>query len=191
MKNSVFGILILSSFCILFIIFWSVASTQNYKYERYDLFEDMNEDESYSIDWFTDYDEAEAASKEKSKPILLYFTEASHCRWCRKMKYEILDDNRFIHLTKKKFIFFVADFSPKKRINSPYAEQNEFLKKHFDIRGFPKIVVLDTKAKYISTLGYLPINGGEYAKKLKSIIMEYYGISSSFSFKKEDSSAKW
>lgn len=125
------------------------------------------------ISWTTDYDQALKESKATSTPIMLFFTGSDWCGWCTKLEKEILDTPEFANTAENKLIFVKLDFPLKKNHNSNIAERNERLKKRFEIRSFPSVLLINSNQQPIGLTGYRSGGGKKYAQHLIKIVEDF------------------
>lgn len=129
------------------------------------------------INWITSYEEALVQSKESSKPILLFFTGSDWCTWCHKLDAEVLNTPEFVDATANKFIFVLLDFPMSAKPSAELAAQNKQLQKKYDVRGFPSIVLLDSKGQKIGVTGYRAGGGKQYAEHLFKMVSDFSAYS--------------
>ncbi len=125
------------------------------------------------IGWTTDYNQALKESKERSTPIVLFFTGSDWCGWCTKLEREVLDTPEFANTAADKLIFVKLDFPMNRSLNSTIAERNERLKKKFSIRSFPTILIIDSNQQPIGMTGYRSGGGQKYAQHLIKMVKEF------------------
>jgi protein disulfide-isomerase len=123
--------------------------------------------------WATSYETAISLSKKESKPIFLYFTGSDWCRWCRKMKSEILENPDFINLVGNSFIFYQVDFPIYYSPPPDQKKQNEELKAQFKVHGYPTIILIDENGKQFATLNYREGGGKLYGEYLLKVLKEH------------------
>jgi protein disulfide-isomerase len=130
-------------------------------------------DNTIGLSWATSYETAIALSKRDAKPIFLYFTGSDWCRWCRKMKSEILENPDFINLCGNAFIFYEVDFPIYYSPGPDQKKQNEELKEHFKVHGYPTIILIDENGKQFATLNYRDGGGKLYGEYLMKVLKEH------------------
>lgn len=126
-----------------------------------------------NINWLTSYEQAVGQSKSTSKPILVFFTGSDWCGWCNRLEEEVFHTPEFASLSGDKFVFVRIDFPLYTPLSPELSAQNKQLKKRFDIRSFPTIVILDPQEQSIGTTGYRAGGGRQYASHLDKIIGNY------------------
>ena len=133
-----------------------------------------NSSTSNRIEWMTNYEDALNKARAASKPIVLFFTGTGWCGWCTKLEQEALSTPDFIGATKDKFVFVKLDFPLNRNSQDPRTQdQNQQLQKKFDVKGFPTIVVIDSRQNQIGVSGYLPGGGKKYADHLLKMVNEF------------------
>ncbi|BBI16502.1 thioredoxin family protein [Neochlamydia sp. S13] len=128
-----------------------------------------------SLQWMTNYEEAENLSRATFKPIILFFTGSDWCNWCSKLEQESLDTPEFAQAVGDKFIFMRLDFPVNSTLPTPLAVQNKQLQKKYNIRSFPTLIILDgQQQKQIGITGYRAGGGKMYAAHLSKIVADYF-----------------
>ena len=115
------------------------------------------------IQWTENYQEALNESKASSKPIFLFFTGTGWCTWCTKLEKESLHTKTFVDATKDKLIFVKLDFPMNGKQDSATKQQNERLRKEYNVRGYPSVILIDSNENILGITGYLPGGGKQYA----------------------------
>jgi len=130
---------------------------------------------SSKINWITSYEDAVNQSKATSKPILLFFTGSDWCSWCHKLEAEVLNTPQFAESASSKFIFVLLDFPMSSKLSPTLTAQNKQLQKKYDVRGFPSIILLDSKGQKIGATGYRAGGGKQYAEHLFKMLSDFSG----------------
>lgn len=125
------------------------------------------------VTWHTNYEEAVNQSKEKSKPMILFFTGSDWCTWCNKLEEEALNTPDFADQANDKYIFVKLDYPMQKKLSTALIEQNKQLQEKFDIRSFPTVILLDANQQQIGITGYRPGGGKPYADHLNKMMHDY------------------
>lgn len=127
------------------------------------------------IQWQDSYQKALEQSKSSSKPVLLFFTGSDWCGWCSKLEEEALNTQEFVQTAGPQFIFVKLDFPLYSPIDPQIAVRNKELRKKFDVRSFPTIIIVDETGRQIGSTGYRPGGGKEYAGHLIRMVSDYKG----------------
>ncbi|MCW8132247.1 MAG: thioredoxin family protein [Planctomycetota bacterium] len=106
------------------------------------------------LQWFTDFEAAKAAAAKDKKDIVVDFTGSDWCGWCIKLKQEVFDQEAFVKEAPSKYVFVELDFPRGKELDPKLKEQNQALMEKYQVRGFPTILMLDSKGELIGRTGY-------------------------------------
>lgn len=104
--------------------------------------------------WLTDFATARRMAQAEGKLMLLDFTGSDWCGWCMKLDREIFATPEFQDYAAKKLVLVKVDFPRRRDLPLAQREQNEHLAEHFDVQGFPTLVVLDAKGQFLDAIGY-------------------------------------
>lgn len=105
--------------------------------------------------WHTSYDKAIAESKKTGKPILADFTGSDWCYWCKVLDKEVFETSEFKTWAKKNVVLLYLDYPQAKKLSPELTKQNEKLAEKFKIRGYPTVLVINSKGAEIGKLGYM------------------------------------
>lgn len=130
------------------------------------------------IKWYDNYEAASQASRDQSKPMVLFFTGSDWCGWCHKLESESLDTKEFSDAVGDKFIFVKLDYPMKRKLDEKTTASNQELKKRYDVRGFPTLIILDRNQKQIGVTGYKAGGGRQYGEHLNSMIQGHSAYNS-------------
>ncbi|MBQ4821305.1 thioredoxin family protein [Aquimarina sp. MMG016] len=106
------------------------------------------------LSWFTDFDVAKRVSKDRNKPILLYFTGRDWSVACRDFRTEVIETIKFEQFTDK-FILQKVDI-PKNEdlISKKLLKANKkLLKKYNKEKTFPFMVVVNHEGNIVAEEG--------------------------------------
>lgn len=121
-----------------------------------------------SAGWMTDMDAAMKLSAKTGKPILADFSGSDWCGWCVKLDREVFSQKVFKDFAKKNLILVLLDFPRRKPIAAKLKKQNAALAAKYGIRGYPTVLLLDSKGKVIVKTGYRRGGPQKYIDFLKS-----------------------
>jgi thiol-disulfide isomerase/thioredoxin len=123
------------------------------------------------FEWLDDYEEAIDLAKDHDVPVFVLITGSDWCGYCIKLKREVLDQDVFEEAAEGKLVLFEADFPRKKKLSGKLREQNEAVKKKFNARGFPTVVVIDPDNEKVlwRSVGYGG-NASGYIQALEAVI---------------------
>lgn len=134
-----------------------------------------------AVQWQTNYQGALEQSKSSGKPIVLFFTGSDWCGWCTRLEDESLSTKEFSNAAGDKFIFVKLDYPLYTTIDPKISSQNKELRKKYDIRSFPSLIVIDADGRQMGVTGYRPGGGGEYAKHLLKLVDEFKSYQKNYS----------
>ena len=118
--------------------------------------------------WLTDLPKAQAQAKAENKIVLIDFTGSDWCGWCIKFKKEVLDTPEFQEYAAKNVVLVELDYPHKKDQSADVKKANADLKKQYDVKGFPTLVVLDKNGKEIGRQrGYSKGGAKAFIEKLE------------------------
>lgn len=120
--------------------------------------------------WMTDMDAAMKLSAKTGKPILADFSGSDWCGWCVKLDKEVFSKKAFKDFAKDNLILVLLDFPRSKAMSAKLKKQNAALAAKYGIRGYPTVLLLDSKGKVIVKTGYRRGGPKGYIKFLKSKI---------------------
>ena len=107
--------------------------------------------------WQTDYKAALEQAAKENKPVLLDFTGSDWCGWCIKLNKETFSQPEFKKFAAENLVLVEVDFPNNKPQSDAVKQQNQEIQAKFGVRGFPTLVLLDSKGKEIArNSGYLP-----------------------------------
>jgi len=133
------------------------------------LFSHPSDQQMNVIEWQTNYNNALAQAKQKSLPVVLFFTGSDWCTWCNKIENEALDTPEFAQAADGKFIFVKLDYPMYKKLDGQTTQQNNSLKQKYDIKGYPTVIIIDSNERVLGSTGYVAGGGRNYANHLRSI----------------------
>ena len=118
--------------------------------------------------WTVDFAAAKAAAAKDKKDLFLEFTGSDWCPPCKRLKAEILDHDAFKKAVPEHFVLVKLDFpNDKSQQTTEEIAQNRELQKHYEIAGFPTVILADpTGRAYSKTVGFPGITAEDYVKKL-------------------------
>jgi len=118
--------------------------------------------------WMTDMDKAMKLSQKSGKPILADFSGSDWCGWCMKLDKEVFSQKIFKDFAKDNLILVLIDFPRAKPMTKELKKQNRELAKKYKIRGYPTVLLLDSKGKVLLQTGYQRGGPQKYVDSLKS-----------------------
>jgi thioredoxin-related protein len=100
-------------------------------------------------EWLTDYKKAQQEAKTNNKLLLLNFTGSDWCGYCIQLDRAILSKPQFKDYASKNLVLVEVDFPRRKMQSADMKMQNATLAQHYQIEGFPTIVVLNGEGEKV------------------------------------------
>lgn len=128
---------------------------------------------AYAVDkadgWIDDFEKAKADAKKREVPILAFFTGSDWCSWCKKLEAEVFSQKEFKEYSKNNFVLLVLDFPSKKKLPEATVQQNKKLQGVYGIKGYPTVLIIDSKGKELARTGYQRGGAEAYVKHLDGL----------------------
>ncbi|MCP5535828.1 MAG: thioredoxin family protein [Akkermansiaceae bacterium] len=106
-------------------------------------------------EWMTDFEAAKKKAAAENKDLLVDFTGSDWCGWCIKLVDEVFKHDAFKTGVADKFVLVELDFPrDKSKLSEATQMQNAELQKKYDVKGFPTILLLDSKGLPFAQTGY-------------------------------------
>jgi thioredoxin-related protein len=121
-------------------------------------------------EWSTDYEAALKQARETHRQILLDFTGSDWCSWCMRLDREILATPEFRRFADEHLVLVKIDFPMHKTQSDAEKARNEELAAHFQVQGYPTLVLLNSDATLCGTLGYMRGGPEPFVDQLNSLI---------------------
>jgi thioredoxin-related protein len=121
-------------------------------------------------EWTTDYKAALATAKAEKKLVLLNFSGGAECPACVLLDRDVFSKKSFQDFANKNYVLVTLDFSDEAKETDALKAENSDLYDHFNVEGFPSLIVVDANGKELGRqLGYHPGTGADaMIAKLKS-----------------------
>ena len=102
-----------------------------------------------------DWDAAMKKAAVEKKTVLALFTGSDWCIWCQRLEGEVLSKKEFSDEVGKTFVPVFLDFpSDKSLVSKATAKRNQELAKKYGVRGYPTVLLLDSKGEVLAKTGY-------------------------------------
>jgi len=120
--------------------------------------------------WMTDFEAAQKKAAAENKDLLVDFTGSDWCGWCIKLNKEVFQHDPFKTGVADKFVLVELDFPrDKSKISKEVQEQNAALQAKYEVRGFPTILLLDSKGRPYAKTGYQAGGPEKYVTHLSEL----------------------
>ena len=124
--------------------------------------------------WETNFKTAQKRAEKEKKPMLVLFTGSDWCPYCVKLENEILSKAVFQEFAAEEVAAVYLDFPKRKRLSKKEQEANEKLRKEFDVRGYPTMLLLDKEGKKVQKqFGYSKVEADVYVQHLRNAVKAY------------------
>jgi protein disulfide-isomerase len=119
--------------------------------------------------WTTNYADALKQAKEQNRHVFVFFTGSDWCGWCMRLKEEILSTPQFQTYARDNLILVELDFPREKKLSPALIAQNNSLAEKYGIRGYPTVIILNSRGKEIDSLGYQEGGPQPFIERLRSM----------------------
>ena len=120
-------------------------------------------------EWLTDVHAALEKAGLEHKVVLLDFTGSDWCPWCIKLKNEVFNTPEFAAFAKENLVLVEVDFPRAKALSAAQQEANNALARHYNIRGYPTVVLINTLSQQVGQAGYMPGGPKNFIAALEKI----------------------
>lgn len=125
---------------------------------------------SDSIKWQTNIEDSLKDAKASQKPLFIFFTGSDWCGWCKKLDAQILSKKDFIEYAEEDMIMVKLDFPRSLPQTEEIKKYNREQLKKFGVRGFPTILILDSKGDIKGKTGYRDLTPSKYIEHIKEFL---------------------
>ena len=109
-----------------------------------------------AFEWRTDLPAAAADARQNQRLVLLNFSGSDWCGWCKKLDAEVFSQPAFQEYAAANLVAVLADFPRRTKLDEKLQAQNERLLQHFQVEGFPTLMLFNPEGEFIARLGYQP-----------------------------------
>ena len=120
-------------------------------------------------EWLVDYARALQRAKQEGKHLFLDFTGSDWCQPCVVFKGTVLSDPDFFEQMKKLFIFVELDFPRMTKLDENLQRQNYYLKEHYEVEGFPTVVLANAEGEKYGQLQFSSQTADEFLSQVTNI----------------------
>lgn len=125
--------------------------------------------------WTNDYEAAKAEAARDGKQLLLFFTGSDWCGWCKKLRREVFDTNRFMDQAGRNYVLVELDFPMNEVLPDRVRRQNEQLARRFGVQGYPTVYIADASGRPYARLGYRPGGPAAFLRALDVLRARHEG----------------
>lgn len=128
-----------------------------------------NSPSTASDEWTSDFDAACQEAEATGKDLLLDFTGSDWCFWCHRLHEEVFAQDEFTGALER-FLPVTLDFpSAVANQDADLRDQNEALKKRFDVSSFPTVYLCDGQGRPYARTGYREGGAAPYVEHLDDL----------------------
>ena len=120
-----------------------------------------------------DFDAALKKAADEKKTVFALFTGSDWCIWCKRLEGEVLSQKAFSDEVGKTFVPVFLDFpNDKSLVKAATAKRNRELAEKYSIRGYPTVLLLDTKGEVLAQTGYRAGGPEKYLAHVKGLVQK-------------------
>jgi len=119
--------------------------------------------------WTEDFAAAQAQAEKENKDLLLDFTGSDWCGWCKRLDAEVFSKEEFKAYAAKNLVLVTLDFPRSRQMPDATKKQNADLQAKFAVRGYPTIILMDSKGNAYGRTGYKDGGPEVYIKHLQGL----------------------
>lgn len=109
-----------------------------------------------ALEWREDLPAAAAEARQGQRLLLLNFSGSDWCGWCKKLDAEVFSQPAFQEYAAASLVPVLIDFPRRKAQGEALKAQNERLLRHFQVEGFPTLLLFNSAGELLGQLGYQP-----------------------------------
>ena len=120
--------------------------------------------------WQTNFEKAAETAKKENKFMLVDFSGSDWCGWCVKLDNEVFKKTEFEEFAKENIVCVMLDFPQTKKLEESLVNQNKALKKKYNVKGFPTVLILNPDGEVVEKTGYQKGGPEKYVAFIKEVI---------------------
>ena len=109
-----------------------------------------------AFEWRTNLPAAAQDARQEQKLLLLNFSGSDWCGWCQRLDAEVFSTEAFREYAAANLVAVLADFPRRTKLAAELQARNERLMRHFQVQGFPTVLLFSPDGELIAELGYQP-----------------------------------
>ncbi len=110
----------------------------------------------YAFEWSEDLATSAQEARQNQKMILLNFSGSDWCGWCKRLDAEVFSLPAYQEFASSNLVSVLVDFPRGKKQPTALKEKNQQLATHFQVQGFPTLLLFSAEGELIGELGYQP-----------------------------------
>jgi thioredoxin-related protein len=122
--------------------------------------------------WLRDFDAAKALAQAEGKHLLVEFSGSDWNARSRDLWADVLNDPRWLGALEGRFVAVRLDLpqSAAAKDEVPNFKRNRELQMRFDVRAFPRLLVMRPDMRVYAELGWMSLGPVEYLKELEALL---------------------
>ena len=120
--------------------------------------------------WHTDLAKAQQIATSDDKHVLLHFTGSDWCPWCIKLNDNVFSTPEFAEFAASELVLVKVDFPKRHQLSQAQATANEKLARKYRVRGFPTLIMLNSKGERVGTTGFRQGSATSYIEHLRGMM---------------------
>jgi protein disulfide-isomerase len=126
-----------------------------------------------AFEWRTDLNQAAADARQSQRLLLLNFSGSDWCGWCKKLDAEVFSQPAFQEFAAANLVAVLADFPRRTKLDEKLQAQNERLMQHFQVEGFPTILLFSPEGELVGQLGYQPGGPAAFIQSIRQAMARH------------------
>ena len=126
--------------------------------------------------WQTDFEAAKAKANAEHKLLLVDFSGSDWCPWCKKMKSDVFDTQRFKIESRQQYILVNLDYPNENNLPPEVKRQNNELRKQYKVNVYPTICLMSPKGEMVARTGYLSGGPEDFLKNMSDFAHTHRAI---------------
>ena len=122
-------------------------------------------------EWMHNFQEAREIARAEDKTMLVLFTGSQWCPPCQQLEKNVFASNAFADYARQSLVLVELDFDRRGQPTSTeFKAQHNRLKTRMKIRGFPTVILFDSKGEVIERTGFRRGSPEQYVDHLKKLV---------------------
>ena len=128
---------------------------------------------SHAFDWSEDLASAAQNARQNNKMILLNFSGSDWCGWCKRLDAEVFSQPAYQEFASSNLVSVLVDFPRGKKQPPELKEKNQQLATHFQVQGFPTLMLFTSEGELMGELSYMPGGPETFIQTIRKIMARH------------------
>ena len=102
--------------------------------------------------------------------LFVYFAGTDWCPWCARFEREIISTPTFQRFMRERLVPVLIDFPRTRTLPPEQQAYNRLVAQHYEVSGFPTVVLLDPEGEVVLTTGYEGNGANLFIRNLRRTI---------------------